>query len=111
MAMKYGLMETWRPRPEWFALSAEEKEKFIESIRENVDTLEKRGNKLLGIYWTMPTSSWDGMAFWECPDAESMEAVAEGSFSHDWYRYFEGSNIAGRVQNFEQWAAHVTQRK
>jgi hypothetical protein len=40
---RYGLVEFWRPRPEWYAMSRKEKEEFVEGIRENVATLEKRG--------------------------------------------------------------------
>jgi hypothetical protein len=44
---RYGLVEFWRPRPEWYAMSRKEKEEFVEGIRENVASLEKRGAKLL----------------------------------------------------------------
>ncbi len=104
---KYGLVEFWRPRPEWYALSRAEKERFVAGIRENVDSLERRGAKLLGVYLCRATSDWDGMAFWECPNIEMVEAVAEGSESHDWYRYFEGTNVAGNLQTLEDWIAHV----
>ncbi len=104
---KYGLVEFWRPRPEWYGLSRAEKERFVAGIRENVGSLERRGAKLLGVYLCRATSDWDGMAFWECPNIEMVEAVAEGSESHDWYRYFEGTNVAGNLQTLEDWIAHV----
>jgi len=104
---RYGLVEFWRPRPEWYALSREEKERFVEGIRENVSSLEKRGAKLLGVYLCRGSSDWDGMAFWECPNIEMAEAVAEGSESHRWYHYFEGSNFVGNVQSLEDWVKHV----
>ena len=47
------------------------------------------------------------MAFWDCPNIEMAEAVAEGSESHGWYHYFEGANVAGGVQTLEDWVKHV----
>ena len=105
---RYGLVEFWRPRAQWYALSREGKERFVAGIRENVATLERRGAKLLGVYLCRPTSDWDGMAFWDCPNMEMVEAVAEGSESHGWYHYFEGANVAGKLQTLEDWIAHVT---
>lgn len=105
--MKYGLVELWKPRDNWYDLPAAEKQRFLDGGRENIATLEGRGIKLIGIYRCRGFGDWDGMAFFECPDADSVEAVAEGSESHDWYRYFEGDNIVGTVQSLEDRAAHV----
>ncbi len=104
---KYGLVEFWKPRDNWYDLTKEKKAAFLDGIRENVATLSARGVKLIGIYRCRGFGDWDGMAFFECPDAASVEAVAEGSESHDWYHYFEGDNIVGTFQSLEEWAAHV----
>ena len=104
---KYGLVEFWKPRDNWYDLTKEQKAAFLDGIRENIATLSARGVKLIGIYRCRGFGDWDGMAFFECPDADSVEAVAEGSESHDWYHYFEGSNIVGTFQSLEEWAAHV----
>ncbi len=103
----YGLVEFWKPRDNWYDLTPEEKNRFLDGIRENIATLSAKGVKRLGIYRCRGFGDWDGMAFFECPDAESVEAVAEGSESHDWYHYFEGNNIAGTFQSLEEWASHV----
>ena len=103
----YGLVEYWKPRDNWYDLSSDEKEKFLDGIRENISTLGGRGVKLIGIYRCRAFGEWDGMAFFECPDADGVEAVAEGSESHDWYHYFEGDNVVGTLQSTEEWASHV----
>lgn len=104
---KYGLVEYWKPRDNWYDLTLEEKDAFLDGIRENISQLEARGVNLIGIYRCRGFGEWDGMAFFECPDAEAVEAVAEGSESHDWYHYFEGDNVVGTLQSVEEWASHV----
>lgn len=103
----YGMTEFWRPRPEWYALSRKEREAFVEQIKENLAWLDGQGVKLLGIYHSRALGDWDGFAFFEAPSIEGIEAVAAGSESRDWFHYYEGNNIAGKLQTTDEWAAHV----
>ncbi len=105
--LRYGMVELWRPRPEWYAMPQKEKERFVEGIRENLENLDKLGIRLLSIWSTRGFTDWDGMAFFEAPDMEAIAAISHGSESFDWYHHFEGNNIAGEFQSTEDWAQHV----
>jgi hypothetical protein len=36
---KYGLVEFWKPRDNWYDLTKEQKAAFLDGIRENIATL------------------------------------------------------------------------
>lgn len=66
---RYTLLEIWRPRPEWYALPKQQKEKFCARGREVLGEILGKDAKVLGIYKIRAASSdgWDVMGYWDMP--------------------------------------------
>lgn len=94
--MTVCLIEIWRPRPEWYKASEEEKRDFISQFPRFVEDLGKRGIVVRGSYRCRFGSEWDMFAVIEMPDYETVEYMAELVEDLGWNRYFEQVNVVGR---------------
>jgi len=96
--MTVGIFEIWRPRPEWYALSDEEKRDFISQFPSFQEAVAERGavDIAKGSYRCRIGSEWDTFSFYEVPDYETAEYLAEVGDALGWHRYFEHVFIVGR---------------
>lgn len=93
----YGLIEIWRPRPEWYALPKAQKQRFNERAREMLGALMEKGAKVTGIFKCRASSQagWDMMGYWEMPTFELVTELAERLEKLGWNRYFDQINLVG----------------
>jgi hypothetical protein len=94
---RYTLLEIWRPRPEWYALPKQQKEKFCARGREVLGEILGKDAKVLGIYKIRAASSdgWDVMGYWDMPSFDLAQELAEKIDKMGWNRYFEQINFVG----------------
>jgi len=98
---KYFLVETWRPRPEWYALSKEQKSEFVEQVSALLSGFVDKGAKVLGLgrCRALSESGWDATGFWEMPNAEMVIELAEAVERLGWNHYFDQINTVSSVSS------------
>lgn len=99
----YGLVEMFRPRPEWYALSRDERRAFLDHCRREIERLLGEGIRFLGVYAGRWTGEWHGFSVCECPGPEATERWIEAAERAGWFRYFEQVNLTGRKMSLEEY--------
>ncbi len=99
----YGLIEMFRPRPEWYALSREERRTFLASCRREIERLLGGGVRFLGVYASRWSGEWHGYSACECPGADSAQEWIDAAEKAGWFRYFEQANLVGRKMSLEEY--------
>ena len=101
----FTLLEIWRPRPEWYALPNQKKQQFIARSGEVLGSVIEKGAKILGVYRCRAASShgWDMLGYWEMPNYELVNDLAEQLDKMGWNRYFEQINYIGTATTAEDY--------
>ncbi len=96
--MAYTLVEIWRPRPEWYALSKERKQNLVSKGGELIGKIIGKGAKVIGSYRCRANSEggWDMIGLWEMPSFDLVVELAEAVEKLGWNRYFEQVNMVGK---------------
>ncbi|MEE9219309.1 MAG: DUF6616 family protein [Acidobacteriota bacterium] len=100
---QYGLVEMFRPRSEWYALSRDQRQAFLDNSRREIERLLAGGVRFLGVYASRWSSEWHGFSVCECPSAESQQEWIEAAERAGWFRYFEQVNLAGRKMSLDDY--------
>lgn len=103
--MSYVLAEIWRPRPEWYSLPRQQKEKLVSRGGELIGEVVKKGAKVVGAYRCRATSDggWDMIGIWEMPSFELVSELAKLTEKLGWNRYFEQINVVGERIELEEY--------
>ncbi|MEH6611748.1 MAG: DUF6616 family protein [Halioglobus sp.] len=92
----YLYVETWSPKPEWLALSAEERVEFIERIQILLGDLASDNLQLLGCAISDDDMHLHGgyqyVAVWRASDRQQVARIEEGTERNGWHNYFEQVN-------------------
>jgi hypothetical protein len=97
----YYLVESWKAKPAFLALSREEREAFFAAVGSAIDSLSGLGVQTIG--WgradtdRQHDTSSEWFAIWHAPDAELGTVFLDGVQASGWYNYFEQTNIRGRL--------------
>jgi hypothetical protein len=108
--MAYGVVELWKPKPSWHALSSEEKQGYINQLPKMLEQLMSAGVKLHGMYWSRYGSDYQFFASWEMPNQEMVEALARGLEEASWYRYFDQVAYTGKAVTLEEFLNFPTHK-
>ena len=100
---EFGLVEMFRPRPEWYALSRDARQAFLDNCRREIERLLAGGVRFVGVYAGRWTGEWHGFSVCECPSAEAAEDWIEAAERAGWFRYFEQVNVAGRKMSLQEY--------
>jgi len=100
---EYAVVEMFSPRPEWYALSREERRSFLDNCRNEIERLLGKGVRFVGVYASRWSSGWHGFSVVECPDAESEQVWIEAAERAGWFRYFEQVNLAGKKMELDDY--------
>lgn len=104
---RYGVIELWRPKSSWYALSRSEKERFLAQTRDRLGDLMKQGAEARGPFRARFASRWDAFALWEMPTLELVTGLAEANEEGGWFRYFEQEQIVGQSTTTPQYVSDL----
>lgn len=95
-------VELWNARPEWLALSIDERENYISKVGPGIKKLNEAGVELVGFALNDPDtphrSDHRYLAVWKMPDGESQVNLLEETLEEaGWHEYFEQVNARGAL--------------
>jgi hypothetical protein len=101
----FTLLEIWRPRPAWYALSNQKKKDFVARSGEVLGAVMEKGAKITGVFKCRAASSdgWDMMGYWEMPSFDLVGELADRLDKMGWNRYFEQINFVGTATTAEDY--------
>ncbi|MEO1450856.1 MAG: DUF6616 family protein [Bacteroidota bacterium] len=98
-------IELWNAKPEWLALSTEERAAYMGQIGPHIQGLIEKGTQVLTWSANNPAtdrrSPYDYFAVWSFPDqtvANEFQALVQAA---GWYNYFEQVNAMGQADSAE----------
>ena len=104
-------VELWKAKPTWVALSAEERQRYIEGIGTKIEALLKDGVEIVGFSLidgdTPHRADYLYLAVWKMPTralTEQFEASVEEAGFHD---YFEQVNARGELVSPDTVRGHM----
>jgi hypothetical protein len=107
----YVVVETWTPKPAFFAADEKARNDLFAGIQEAMKRLAEIGVVTLGWGRAEPAShstSYEWFAVWQAPSKELADVFLDGVENSGWYAYFEQSNVVGELRSVEAVAAeHV----
>lgn len=104
-------VELWNARPEWLALSEEERGSYMQQVGAGMGELAKAGIEV--VCWAVndPDTShrcgYQYIAVWKMPDASAVKLFEETVEQAGWYNYFEQVNARGRLATPEDVIGHI----
>jgi len=106
-------IELWNAKPEWLALSQQERADYMAQIGPHIGGLLEKGVEILTWSENDPSTSkradYDFFAIWKFPDeatANDFQNLVEGA---GWYNYFEQTNIQGATNSVENVISSLVQ--
>ncbi|MFC9627308.1 DUF6616 family protein [Streptomyces sp. NPDC056930] len=100
----YVVIETWTPKPAFFAADEETRNDLLAGAQEAMKQLAEVGVVTLGWGRVEPaaySTSHEWFAVWQAPSKELADALLGGVEISGWYTYFEQSNVVGELRSAE----------
>ena len=91
-----GWVKYWTPKDDWYYLSEEEREKYINQYNQIVEKTKESGADLIGVYKCRGQSSWMRFEFWEFPAVEDIIEFTNQLEEIGHYQFFEEDHTVGR---------------
>ncbi|MFE5085975.1 DUF6616 family protein [Streptomyces mirabilis] len=104
MRNMYVVVETWTPKPAFFAADEKARNDLFTGIQEAMKQLAEIGFVTLGWGRVEPaahSASYEWFAIWQAPSREVADAFLSGVESSGWYTYFEQTNVVGELRPAE----------
>ncbi|MEV6171651.1 DUF6616 family protein [Streptomyces sp. NPDC051954] len=101
MRNMYVVVETWTPKPAFFAADEKTLHNLFAGIKEAMKQLAEFGVVTLGWGRAEPaphSTSYDWFAVWQAPSRELADGFLGGVESAGWYDYFEQTNLVGELR-------------
>lgn len=99
-------VELWNARPEWLALSRQERGDYMQQVGNGMQELARAGIEV--ICWaandpeTPHRCGYQFVAVWKMPDDKAVRLFEETVEQAGWYDYFEQVNARGRLSSPEE---------
>ncbi len=95
----YLFVEKWKARPEWLALSQQEREEYVSKVGHAIKDLLKAGIEIMGFALNDPDTphraDYRYFSVWKLPDKELVQKFEQAIEQSGWYQYFEQTNARG----------------
>lgn len=94
-------VELWKEKPEWLALSQQERQDYMANIGPAIEDLAKAGVEVVG--WGLNDSEtphrgdYRYLAVWKMPDKALVERFERAVEQAGWHNYFEQINCRGEL--------------
>ncbi|MBO9519726.1 MAG: hypothetical protein J7493_16825 [Porphyrobacter sp.] len=109
--MTHYLTKLYTPKPEWGALTREERENFFITAGMALPDLLAQGVEVIAIgridQSKRESAPQSFFAVWRCPNSETLDALVSGSVLVGWHDYFETVNAAGEASDVFDHLAHL----
>jgi hypothetical protein len=98
-AAMHVFVELWNARPEWLALSGQERDEYLRQVGAGMQELAKAG--IEAVCWaandpdTSHRCGYQYLAVWKMPDEKAVKLFEDTVERAGWYRYFEQVNARG----------------
>lgn len=97
----YLYVELWNARPEWLALSGEEKQAYLKQVGTGIQTLTDAGVELVGFALneeeTPYRAAYRYLAAWKMPGKEQIILLENILEQARWHDYFDQVNARGEL--------------
>lgn len=98
----YILTEIWKAKPDWYALTSEERRKFFEEkIHPVLGKTIQEGAEIVGTAVNNNTGpermDYQFMAVWRFPDKESSDQLEKAAKEAGFLKYFDQVNFSGNI--------------
>ncbi len=94
-------VELWKARPEWLALSVEERQQYFDKIGAEIQKLTEAGVEIVGFAINDEETPHRGdyryLAVWKMPSLEQVEMLERSVEQAGWHEYFEQVNARGEL--------------
>ncbi|WP_371596860.1 DUF6616 family protein [Streptomyces sp. NBC_00564] len=110
MRNMHVVIETWTPKPAFFAADKETLDNLFTGMQEAIKQLEEIGVVTLGWGRVEPaphSTSYEWFAIWQAPSREGADVFLGGVESSGWYNYFEQTNLVGELRSVDAVSAEV----
>lgn len=100
----YVAVETWTPKPAFFAADEKTRKNLFAEIQGAIKELAEIGVVTLGWGRVEPaahSTSYEWFAVWQAPSRELADGFLGGVESSGWYTYFEQSNVVGELRSVD----------
>ncbi|WP_406451231.1 hypothetical protein OH768_07305 [Streptomyces sp. NBC_01622] len=104
------VIETWTPKPAFFAADEETLNNLFAEMQEAIKQLAEIGVVTLGwgkVESAPHSTSYEWFAVWQAPSREGADVFLGGVESSGWYDYFEQTNLVGELRSVETVSAEV----
>jgi len=102
----YLYVELWTARPEWLALSEEERRSYIESVGGSIGSLVALGAEPIGTALddadTPHATGHRFLCAWRMPSREMARKLEEEVEKSGWHRYFDQVNARGPILDMDE---------
>ncbi len=101
--MTQYLAELYSPKPDWLALSAEQRQTYFAQIAEGMPALIDLGVEVLAMGETEPAlygAPQQFFAIWRLPNAAVRDLLLAAIAETGWHAYFDTINAAGQAVDF-----------
>ncbi len=106
-------VELWNARPEWRALSEEERGNYMQQVGAGMGELARAGIEVVCWAANDPHTShrcgYDYLAVWKMPDEKAVKLFQETVEQAGWYDYFEQVNAGGAMSTPEEIIGRIMQ--
>lgn len=97
----YLYVELWKVKPQWLALSQQERGEYMSKLGPAIEGLAKAGVEIVG--WGLNDSEtpyrgdYAYLAVWKMPNKELVHQFEETVEQAGWHEYFEQINLRGEL--------------
>lgn len=99
----HAFVELWTAKPTWLALSAEQRQAFMDTVGASMGELAAAGIETLGWGYNQPDTDrrvgYEVFAVWTMPGAQELALMQRTVAASGWYDYFDHVNAAGPLQD------------
>ncbi|MFE9627712.1 DUF6616 family protein [Streptomyces sp. NPDC006527] len=106
----YLVIAMWRPKPEWLALTAEERQAFLTTMGDQLAELNSAGIELVGNGSVDPAAgdaTWTHYAVWRALSLVGAKKFAADAENSGVPTYFERIQLAGPMLDMQELAASM----
>ncbi len=104
-------VELWKARPEWLALSVDERTAWVAALGPMMSDLVRAGVELVGFAVTDADAPYDAnypyISIWRMPSRELVHQFESAVEASGWHGYFEQVNVRGELLPPNQVLEHM----
>jgi hypothetical protein len=102
----YLYVEMWKPRPEWEALSREQRQEYLQQMATGIEKMMVSGVELIGFAandeGVPDEADCRYIAVWKMPNLGHVHMLEKAVKTEGWGNFFEIGNARGRLLSIDE---------